>query len=289
MTPHVFKKLCAAAIGVVFGAFSAFASEEWTLQNVADNPADWREVAPENLVLMKTTKGDILIEMAPQFAPRHTERIREILHGGLYDGTKFHRVINGFMAQGGDISAIRPDFELPPLSGEFVFRRDPEQMKLTPLDPDIADDPYYAGYIDGFPVATSQKRLADYTMDHRVESWMPHCQGVVSMARTNDPNSAMDQFFLMRDETPSLDRKYTAWGRMLSGVEAARAMNIGEPPQQPDIVVTARLVSDMPETLRPRAFVLRNESAAFQALIADAKDAQTVCQAPQTPAVVEFP
>ena len=267
----------------------ASATEEWSMSQVAENPSDWREVPAENLVLMKTTKGDIVIELAEEVAPRHVARIREILTNGYYDGTKFHRVINGFMAQGGDVTAVRPSVQLEPLPGEFTYRRDPSQQAMTVLNPEFEGEPYYAGYVDGFPVATQQERLSSYTMDGRIESWMPHCGGVVSMARTNDPNSATDQFFLMRDETPALDRKYTPWGRMIMGAEVARAMNIGEPPVQPDLVVTARLVSDLPPSLQPRAFVMRNDSAAFRAVIADFRDAETICQAPATPAVVQFP
>ncbi len=281
--------MIALVAGALFGAAPAVAAQEWSMDNVMNAPADWREVPPENLVLMSTTKGDILIELSPEIAPRHVARIREIVAGGLYDGTKFHRVINGFMAQGGDISTIRPDFVMDPVPGEFTFRRNPEEMPMTQLDPSLQNEPYYAGYVNGFPVNSAQEKMSDYTSDGRVESWVPHCPGVVSMARTTDPNSAVDQFFLMRDESPSLDRKYTVWGRMISGAQVAKAMNVGEPPAQPDLVVTARLVSDLPETLRPKAYVMRNESVAFIELIKDFQDAETICQAPSTPAVVQLP
>ena len=270
-------------------ASTAYAQDQWTIQDVSANPSEWRQVSPEDLVLMRTTKGNVVIELAEDFSPRHVARIREILRQGLYDGTTFHRVISDFMAQGGDISVIRPEVTFTPIQGEFTFRRDPDQAPMVLLNKDLFSEPFYAGYVNGFAIASKQEDAAAYTKDGKVMGWMPHCPGIASMARTNDPNSATDQFFLMRAESPSLDQKYTPWGRMIFGAEVARALNLGEPPEQPDVVISARLVSDLPETLRPTAYVMRNESASFAQIIADHSDVDTICNAPSTPSVVVFP
>ena len=89
---------------------------------------------------MSTTKGEVFIELADDFAPRHTQQFRAIVRQGLYSNTKFHRVIQGFMAQGGDIEAVNPDApDIPTLDAEFTFRRDPARLSLTPRDSDQAD------------------------------------------------------------------------------------------------------------------------------------------------------
>ena len=269
---------------------SGWCQSEWTLDEVNAAPQDWREVDPNNLVYMRTTKGEIVLEIFPELAPQHAARVQDILKKGLYDGTNFHRVIKGFMAQGGDIAKVRSDApEFEPIPGEFTMRRDPSQLSVLPLDPSKTNDATWPGYINGFAVITSQEALQDYTYDKRVDTWMPHCPGIVSMARTNNPNSATDQFFLVRDDSRFLDQNYTSWGRILQGLRVAKALNVGEPPSQPDLVSFARVAADMPDSQRPRAYVMETNSAAFAAHLENAKAFDTICDAPSVPTVVVFP
>ncbi len=285
------KTLQVAAIVLASLTVTVSASaSEWTFEQAAATPSVWREVPAERLILMKTTKGDVLVEVAPQVAPRHVEQVLKIVRSGQYDGTAFHRVIDGFMAQGGDVAATHPELpEWPGINAEFVFRRDPSATPIVPLHTENTDDAMFGGYLDGFPVMTRQPAQADFSFDQRVETWMPHCPGVTSMARTNDPNSAKDQFFLMRDTSEFLDGKYTSWGRMLSGLKVVRSLNVGEPPTTPDLMVFARVVADMPEASRPRAFVMLNSSSEFRTLMDTVADGSGVCAAPATPSVVKIP
>jgi peptidylprolyl isomerase len=107
------------------------------------------------------------------------------------------------------------------------------------------------------------------------------------MARTNDPNSAKDQFFLMRDESAFLNRQYTSWGRMLKGLDVARALTIGEPPPRPDILVSATMAADLSPATRPNAWVMRTDSDAFQAFLNTQDRSKSICDLPQVPAVLD--
>lgn len=133
---------------------------------------------------------DVVIKLRPDLAPGHVERITELAKEGFYDGVVFHRVIPGFMAQGGDPTGIGTSGSTKPnLKQEF--------------------------------------------------SAEPHVRGVCSMARTSDPNSANSQFFICFDDATFLDRQYTVWGQVESGMEHIDALPKGEPPRAPGKIVKA--------------------------------------------------
>jgi peptidylprolyl isomerase len=134
--------------------------------------------------------GDVVIRLRPDLAPGHVERITELAREGFYDGVVFHRVIPGFMAQGGDPTGTgMSGSSKPDLKQEF--------------------------------------------------SAEPHVRGTCSMARTNDPNSANSQFFICFDDARFLDKQYTVWGQVESGMEHVDALPKGEPPRQPGKIVKA--------------------------------------------------
>ena len=135
--------------------------------------------------------GDVTIRLRPDLAPNHVQRIGELANEGFYDGVVFHRVIPGFMAQGGD----------PTGTGMHGSDR-----------PDLA-----------------QEFNAE-----------PHVRGVCSMARTNNPDSANSQFFIVFDDARFLDKQYTVWGEVTEGMELIDALPKGEPPREPGKIVTMR-------------------------------------------------
>lgn len=128
--------------------------------------------------------GDVVIKLRSDLAPGHVERIAELAGEGFYDGVKFHRVIPGFMAQG--------------------------------------------GCPDGTGMGGSKK--PDLKAEFNNE---PHVRGTCSMARTSAPNSANSQFFICFDDSSFLDRQYTVWGQVESGMEHIDALPKGEPPREP--------------------------------------------------------
>lgn len=224
--------------------------------------SDWREIAPENLVLMKTTKGQIIIELAQDFAPNHAQRIRDLARAKFYDGISFHRVIDGFMAQGGDPKGDGTgDSTLPDLLQEFMFRRSVSSPYVKAQD----KSGFNIGWMGSFPVTSQADLWMARTIDGKVAAYINHCPSITSMARSGNPNSGNSQFFLMREKTPDLDAKYSVWGRALSGLDVIRALKTGEPVIDPDRMTEVRVFSDLPEAQRPRVFVEKPESQRFQA------------------------
>lgn len=256
-----------------------------TADEARADPENWRQVDPENLLIFTTTKGKVLIEILPDIAPKHAKQFRSITRSDLFNGTKFHRVIRGFMAQGGDIEQVRRGGSgLPNIQAEFTFRRHPEQMPLDLLGKEQSST---QGYYMGFPIATQSKFLAFMTADGKVESWMLHCKGVVSTARTSDDeNSGNSQFFLMRGTAPHLDQQYTAWGRVLHGQDVVDDLELGEPPRIPDILTDAKVASDVPDFRRPNVWVMRTDGPKFKTYLANNKETE-VCKLPPVNVIVE--
>ena len=158
-------------------------------------------------MILKLKDGDVKIELFEDVAPNHVKRIKELAKEGKYDGVVFHRVIDGFMAQTGDVkfgNSNSPDFnlaiagtggsDLPDLEAEFT---------------DIA-----------------------------------HTRGTISAARSQNPNSANSQFFICFDSAPHLDRQYSAFGKVIEGMEFVDMIKKGDPNSgavpEPDKIITLR-------------------------------------------------
>jgi peptidylprolyl isomerase len=144
----------------------------------------------DRLTLTLSSGGDVVIKLRPELAPGHVQRITELANRGFYDNVVFHRVIPGFMAQGGDPTGTGyHGSDLPNIKAEF--------------------------------------------------SAEPHKRGAVSMARSQNPDSANSQFFIVTQDSPFLDRQYTVWGEVESGMEHVDALPVGEPPREPGKIIKA--------------------------------------------------
>lgn len=149
----------------------------------------------ENTIIMETSKGTVTIELRPDLAPGHCDRIRELARDGFYDGIIFHRVIDGFMAQVGCPNGTgMGGSDKPNLQAEFNSE--------------------------------------------------PHVRGICSMARTNQPNSANSQFFICFDDARFLDNQYTVWGQVTEGMDVIDQLAKGEPPRNPDSIVSMKVAAD---------------------------------------------
>ncbi len=258
----------ASISAMAFSVATAMADDdapvEPTPQEIVENaPAEaWRGVDPENLVYLDLPAGAVIIELRPDIAPAHVQRIRELTREGFYDGLRFHRVIEGFMAQGGDPKGDGSGAsEKPNVPGEFT--RDTSEVEGVRI---IGRDRIAprVGYIDGMPVGAQPESLRTFTTASKVELWPLHCPGVMSMARASDPNSANSQFFLMiGDSRLNLDKRYSAWGWIIDGFEATRRIARGEPPSRPTPIMRARVASDIPENERRTIEVMRTDSETF--------------------------
>ncbi len=222
----------------------------------------WRPLDPENTLYMDLPAGTVVIELRPDFAPGHVARVKELTREGFYDGLTFHRVIEGFMAQGGDPKGDGTGgSDKPDLKAEFT--RDTSEVEGATM---IGRDRIAAriGFIDGMPFGAQPEGLRSFRTDSRVELWPLHCPGVMSMARSSAPDSANSQFFLMiGDSRLNLDRRYTAWGWIVDGYEATRRIDRGEPPSRPTPIIRVRVGSDVPEAERENIEVMRTDSETF--------------------------
>ncbi len=262
-----------------------------TIKDVQAAPEAWRTADPENLVIFDTSKGQILLELLPAVAPAHVDQFKAYVRSGLYDGTPFHRVIKGFMAQGGDVEATHgADKMMATMAGQFTFRRSPEVFKIDPIGP---ADSATGGFHKGFPIETVAQFMSEMSFDGQVETWMPHCEGVLSTARTPDPDSGNAQFFLISDKGRHLDKEYTAKGRVLVGLDIVKSIKLGPSPDgapisNPDILRSATMVADMPASERPTVHVQRTDTPEWAELLEAADKArQDICDLPQAVAIIE--
>ena len=230
--------------------------------------ADWRTPNPDDVLVIDTNKGRIIVEMLPEVAPNHVTRIKELTRSGLYNGRSFFRVIDQFMAQTGDPEDRGTGgSDKPDLTQEFVFRRGAGDMTLV-VDQTVTQ----LGFVKSLPVASQGEMLMAMTADGKVSAWPLFCPGVAAMARGEGVDSANSQFFLMRQAYPSLEKRYTGWGRVISGLDVVRAIKVGEPVAAPqDKMDKVRVLSDIPAAERPKVRVIDPKSAWFRAEIESAR------------------
>ncbi len=234
--------------------------------NPAPSASDFRTPDPQDILVIDTNKGRILVELVPLAAPAHVVRVRELARQGLYNGRSFFRVIDQFMAQTGDPKDDGTGgSELPDLAAEFTFRRGADTPFFQVADQAVAE----IGFIGSLPVMTQSSQLMPMTADGRISGWALYCPGVAGMARGGSPDSANSQFFLMRQAYPSLEKRYTAFGRVIAGLDVVRAIKTGEPVDPPqDVMTRVQVLADMPAASRPKVRVIDPRSPWFAAEVA---------------------
>ncbi|MCX7890664.1 MAG: peptidylprolyl isomerase [Rhodobacteraceae bacterium] len=168
--------------------------------------AEYRD--PENTVIIELKDGPVVIELMPDIAPKHVERMKVLARAGAYDGVAFHRVIDGFMAQTGDVEHANMD---------------------SP-----AYNPRRAG--------TGGSDLPDLPAEF---SRIPHDRGTLGAARSSNPNSANSQFFINFSDNHFLNGQYTVYGRVISGMAHVDRIARGEPPASPDRMISVRVAADV--------------------------------------------
>jgi peptidylprolyl isomerase len=240
-------------------------------------PADWRALDPENTLVIETTRGRIIVELRPEFAPRGVDRIRLLAREHVYDGLQFHRVIEGFVAQTGNPNnrdgGVSSHPDLPP---EFSFRI-PVAMATIAVERSDGRE----GFVGATPFAAVSGQEQSKSTDPRLRAWGAYCPGVMGMGRQAAPGSANSEIFFMREASRRLDHEYTVVGRAVVGLEVIRAVAVGEPPATPDLMLRVRVASDLPEAERPRIEVMNPGGPAFGARLAALKQekgaAFTIC------------
>jgi peptidylprolyl isomerase len=261
----LFPLMAAASAAVLLAAptlVAAKAKPAKAAELVTPKPEEWIAVDPNNLLVIETSKGRILLELYPWIAPKTVAQVRQLAHEHFYDGLNFFRVIDGFMDQTGDpTNTGEGGSKLPNTPGEFTFRRSGATTFLQ-----VSDEDPPVGFVGPMVVQSKPTSLMSMTVDGAVAAFGMFCPGVAGMARTaQDVNSANSQFFLMRQEYPSLNHNYTPFGRVLVGQDVVRAIKVGEPPADPrDVMTTVRLAADLPEAQRPKLYRIDTSGPYFK-------------------------
>lgn len=161
---------------------------------------------PENTILIELKLGTVAIRLMPDVAPAHSERMKELARQGAYDGVIFHRVIDGFMAQTGDV-----------------------------------EHGCHGDGLDLRKAGTGGSSMPDLPAEF---SRIPHDRGTLGAARSQNPNSANSQFFINFSDNHFLDGQYTVYGRVIEGMEFVDAIPRGEPPVKPDRMISVKVAAD---------------------------------------------
>ncbi|MAI18281.1 MAG: peptidylprolyl isomerase [Rhodobacteraceae bacterium TMED111] len=161
----------------------------------------------ENTILMELKNGTVTVELLPDIAPGHCERMKELVRSGQYDNVSFHRVIDGFMAQTGDV-------QFGNMENEY--------------------QPHRAG--------TGGSDLPNLKAEF---SGIPHDRGTLGAARSQNPDSANSQFFINFNDNHFLNRQYTVYGRVIEGMDLVDEIVRGEPPANPDRMVSVKVAADV--------------------------------------------
>jgi len=161
---------------------------------------------PENTILMELKDGTVTIELLPDVAPAHVARMKELVRAGAYDNVCFHRVIDGFMAQTGDVANGN-------MEKDFNIGR----------------------------AGTGGSDMPDLPAEF---SKLPHARGSIGAARSANPNSANSQFFINFKDNDFLNGQYTVYGNVTSGMEHVDAITRGEPPMNPDRMISMKVAAD---------------------------------------------
>ena len=167
--------------------------------------ADFKD--PENGIIITLKDGDVKIDLLPDVAPKHVERMKALVRDGKYDGVVFHRVIEGFRAQTGDVANGNKNGE------SFNIRM----------------------------AGTGGSDLGDVPAEF---SKIPHARGSIGAARSQDPNSANSQFFINFSDNDFLNGQYTVYGQVIEGMEHVDAITRGEPPTDPDMMISVKVAAD---------------------------------------------
>ena len=234
------------------------------------SPKDWRPLDPLNTVVMVVGDAQVVIELAPKFAPQHVENIRALTRNGFYSKLSIVRVQDNYVTQWADpndevkeraISLGNAKTQLP---AEFSIPY--KGLKFTRL-PDADGWAPVTGWVDGMPMAAKPAKN---------KAWLTHCYGVVGSARGNPPDSsnASSLYVIIGQAPRRLDLNITVVGRVLKGIEALSSLPRGPAPMgfydkpEKNIPLGAvRLLADMPAAERPSLEVMRTDTATWAALV----------------------
>lgn len=268
------KRRLAAVIAAV-AAIPALAEDAPPPRNTAElleltTAEDWRIPEPSNLLYLELPKGRVIIELAPDFAPKHAANIHTLVTGHFFDGLAVVRVHDGFVTQWGDPNAGEENARalgdaLPSLPPEY-FRAIVEGEQFTPMPGPDGWAPE-GGFVQGFHAARDPAAG---------QIWLPHCYGVVGVGRdlADDSGNGAELYAIIGHAPRTLDRNITVVGRVLDGIELLSGLPRGtgplgfyETPEERTTITAVRFAADLPEDERTKIEVLRTDGDRFRQLI----------------------
>lgn len=255
----------------------------------ADNTTEaneWRALDLERTVLMTLPHGKVVIELAPQFSAKHVEQFIKLTKSGHYDGNKFYRVIDGFVAQGGPENGSRKDKLVPLLKMEGDFTTDENWQFTKVQDNDLFAE--QTGFKDGFALAHNPSEK---------KAWLTHCPGIIAMARGNSPDSASSHFYIVNGQaTRYLDRIMTVFGRVVYGMNNVQAITrtaviegdtpVNEKDHTP--MISMQMMSDVAKEQRILLEVKNTEHPKFSTMIEERKKRENAFFYKKPPPVLDI-
>ncbi len=237
----------------------------WCCAGFAETEMQWRQLDPENIAVMTLHEGRVVIELHPGFAPETVAQFKQLVQSRFYDGLSFYRVIDNFVAQGGDGSDMGELSDSPLINAEFeIDWSDKMPFMLAQEKDPFADQ---TGFIDGFAVGRDLKTKS---------VWLTHCPGVVAMARNDDPDSSRTDFYIVIGQAPRyLDRNLNVFGRVVEGMSIVQRIVRG-PESNAGVFLddtsatrirSLKLMSELPENERETTYVMDTSSAVFKDLL----------------------
>jgi len=268
--PGVMRTLalaCALLSAATLAADTATPARRTTAEIIAAaGPGDWRAPDPANTLYMQLASGRVVIELAPDFAPQHTENIRTLVREGYFDGLAIIRSQDNFVVQWGDADGARPlksaKSSVPP---EFTVQKG-GALPFTPL-PDADGYAPEVGFSNGFPAARDPRTG---------EAWLTHCYAMVGAGRANEVDSGTGaELYVVTGHAPrQLDRNIALVGRVVQGIELLSILPRGtgplgfyEQPGQRVPIASVRMAADVPEAERARIELMRTDTPTFAALV----------------------
>lgn len=224
----------------------------------ASTAEDWREIPAEDLLVITLERGKVHVALSPALAPKHVAQVKKLAREGFYDGLSFYRVIDGFVAQGGDPfgekktktskKSLKAEFEGPPSKG-FAFSAMKDADGFAPA----------AGFVASLP--------AGYDAEAGT-AWHLHCAGAFAFGREDGRDTASTEFYVTLQPQRYLDRNMSVFGRVIDGMQHLQALRRVEPPAEKtddvgEKIIAIRVGSDIPEAERPTFEILDSARPVF--------------------------
>lgn len=260
----MFRKLTvlAAALAATPAFADALPEKKSGAEILAETTAeDWRTISPEETLIIELERGKVAVALSPELAPKHVTQVKKLAREGFYDGLSFYRVIDGFVAQGGDAFGERKIRKAKKsMKAEFVTKG--ADISFNGL-PDVDGFAPRAGFIASLP-AGHDEAIGTF--------WHLHCAGAFAFGREDGADTASTEFYIALQPQRYLDRNMSVFGRVIDGMQHLQALRRVEPPESKDDdsgekILSIRVAADIPQDEREAFEILDSARPAFAAYV----------------------